>query len=31
MPYLVELVKKFSIDWHLNLNNLIFVQILKNL
>jgi len=28
--YLVELVRKFSIDWHLNLENLIFVQFLLN-
>jgi len=27
MPYLVELVKKFPIDWHLNLKILILVRI----
>jgi len=29
MPYLAELVVKFPIDWHLNLENLIFEKFLQ--
>jgi len=29
MPYLVELVFKFQIDWHLNLKNFIFDKFLQ--
>jgi len=31
MPYLVELVIKFLIDWHLNLQTLIFEKFSKKI